>query len=175
MSVAKKLVLIALGYAVAIAGGFAAVAVNEFLMPADTAQGSPGMVAFGDMILFVLATCFLALVPTWFLLRLAMKKWPRVLLAILLLVAVMGPLSWITMVDMARPAKADPYGPGWLGLWIAFAAIPRIVAGPVLVVGEGAALLVSRNRSTRFLLAAAMMMDVVPLGMFARHLMSAPV
>jgi hypothetical protein len=39
MSTAKRLALIAVGYAVAVAGGFAAVAVNELFMPADIAQG----------------------------------------------------------------------------------------------------------------------------------------
>jgi hypothetical protein len=178
MSATKKLALIALGYALAIAGGFAAVAVNELLMPADVSQGSPGMVAFGDMILFVLATCVLALVPTWFLLRLAMAKWPRALLAVLLLVVVMGPLSWISMVDVAtmeRPGGAHANGPAWLGLWIAFVAIPRIVAGPVLVLGEGAALLVSKDQRTRRLLGLAMTMDLVPLALFAWHLVSVSV
>jgi hypothetical protein len=56
MSTAKKLALIAAGYALCIVAGFAAVTVNELRMPADVAQGSPGMVAFGDMILFVLVT-----------------------------------------------------------------------------------------------------------------------
>ena len=53
MNTAKKSALIVLGYAIAIAAGFAAVTVNETAIPASTAQGSPGMVAFGDMVLFV--------------------------------------------------------------------------------------------------------------------------
>ena len=76
MSGTKRLALIALGYTLAVAGGFAAEAINELGMPSDVSQGSPGMVAFGDMILFVLVTCVLALVPTWFLLRLAMETGP---------------------------------------------------------------------------------------------------
>ena len=44
MSAAKKLALIAAGYAFSVAGGLAAVAVNELRMPADIAQTSPGMV-----------------------------------------------------------------------------------------------------------------------------------
>ena len=63
MSVAKKLALIAAGYALSVAGGVAAVAINELRMPADIAQTSPGMVAFGDMILFVLVAGFLSLAP----------------------------------------------------------------------------------------------------------------
>jgi len=48
MSATKRLALIAIGYAFCVAGGLAADAVNELLMPADIAQTSPGMVAFGD-------------------------------------------------------------------------------------------------------------------------------
>ena len=54
MSAAKKLGLIAAGYVLSFIGGLAAVALNELFMPADIAETSPGMVAFGDMILFVL-------------------------------------------------------------------------------------------------------------------------
>jgi hypothetical protein len=68
MSTAKRLAWIAGGYAVAVGAGFAAVAVNELFMAEDVAQGSPGMVAFGDMILFVLATGIVGLIPTLFLL-----------------------------------------------------------------------------------------------------------
>src|SRR6185312_4197522 len=108
MSVAKRLGLIALGYALAVAGGFAAVAVNEFFMPDDVAQGSPGMVAFGDMILLVLATGFFSLLPTWFLLKLAIEKSPRALLAALLLAAVAGPLSWLAVIYLAGGPPPDP-------------------------------------------------------------------
>ena len=66
MSTAKKLGLIAAGYVLAIVAGFAAVAVNELFMPAEVAAGSPGMVAFGDMILLIFVTGFFSLAPTWF-------------------------------------------------------------------------------------------------------------
>ena len=79
MSTAKKLALIAAGYALCVVAGFAAVTVNELRMPADVAQGSPGMVAFGDMILFVLVAGFLSLPPTWFLLKLCIEKAARTL------------------------------------------------------------------------------------------------
>ena len=58
MSVPKKLALIALGYVLSLVAGCGAVTVNELLMPSDISQGSPGMVAFGDMILFVLVAGF---------------------------------------------------------------------------------------------------------------------
>ena len=101
MSTAKKLALIAAGYALCVVAGFAAVTVNELRMPADVAQGSPGMVAFGDMILFVLVAGFVGLVPTWFLLKLFIEKAPRALLAIALLVAALGPASWLAVRHMA--------------------------------------------------------------------------
>jgi hypothetical protein len=98
MRLPKKLALIALGYLLAIVAGFAAVAVNELLMPLDISQGSPGMVAFGDMILFVLVTGLVGLLPTLFLLKLAIDKAPRAALVILALamkyVAGVGPAGW---------------------------------------------------------------------------------
>jgi hypothetical protein len=57
----KRLALIATGYALSVGGGLAAGAVNELFMPADVAQTSPGMVAFGDMILFLFVADFSAL------------------------------------------------------------------------------------------------------------------
>jgi hypothetical protein len=101
MSTPKRLALIAAGYALSLGGGFAAVAVNELFMPADVAQTSSGMVAFGDMILFVLATGFFSLAPTWFLLKLLVETAPRALLATELLIAVLGPLSWLAMTWLA--------------------------------------------------------------------------
>jgi hypothetical protein len=53
MSTAKRLALIAAGYALSVGGGLAAVAVNELLIQDDIKETSGGMVAFGDMILFI--------------------------------------------------------------------------------------------------------------------------
>src|ERR1019366_4040474 len=177
MRTAKKLALIAAGYALSVAGGVAAVAVNELRMPADIAQTSPGMVAFGDMILFVLVAGFLSLVPTWFLLKLLVEKAPRALLATPLLIAAMGPVSWLAMIAMAVTTPAG--GPSLLnvpqaakellGLLIAFGAIPRIVVGPVLVVIEGVTFFLVREGTARALLAAAMLMDLIPIGIYALH------
>ena len=178
MRTAKKLALIAAGYALSVAGGVAAVAVNELRMPADIAQTSPGMVAFGDMILFVLAAGFFSLAPTWFLLKLSVEKAPRALLTTELLIAAMGPVSWLAMIAMAVTTPAG--GPSLpnvpqaakelLGLLIAFGAIPRIVVGPVLVVIEGVTFFLVREGTARALLAAAMLMDLIPLGIYALHL-----
>jgi hypothetical protein len=173
MSTAKRLALIAVGYALSVVGGLAAVAVNELFMPAEIARTSPGMVAFGDMILFVLAAGFLGLAPTWFLLKLSVEKAPRTLLAAELVIAAIGPASWLAVVDMAGGTRVpdQPQAAGeLLGLLIAFGAIPRIVAGPVLLVIEGVTFLIVRARVARVLLAAAMLMDLVPLAMFALHL-----
>jgi hypothetical protein len=152
--------------------------VNELRMPADIAQTSPGMVAFGDMILFVLAAGFFSLAPTWFLLKLSVEKAPRALLTAELLIAVMGPVSWLAMTALA--VTTPPGGPSLLnspqavrellGLLIAFGAIPRIVFGPVLLVIEGVTFLLVQEGIARALLAAAMLMDLVPLSMYALHL-----
>jgi hypothetical protein len=174
----RRLALIALGYALAVVGGLAAVALNELLMSADAAQGSPGMVAFGDVILFLLVTGFIGLAPTWFLLRLLVEKAPRVLLAILLVIAALGPASWLAVATLtATPptggaglASSPPAASELLGLLIAFGAIPRIVLGPVLLVVEGVTFLLVPGRGARALLIAAMLMDLVPLGLFALHL-----
>ena len=98
MTTAKTLALIAAGYAIAVVAGCAAVAVNELLIPADISQTSGGMVAFGDMVLFVLVTGFFGLVPTWFLLKLFAEKAPRTLLLSVLAAAVLGPVSWLVVV-----------------------------------------------------------------------------
>jgi hypothetical protein len=173
MSTAKKLALIAAGYVLSVGTGFVAVIINELLMPADVAQGSPGMVAFGDMILFVLVAGFFGVAPTWFLLKLAIEKAPRALLTVELAVAALGPASWLTVMYVAGGASPqDPHQAvsQFFGLLVAFGAIPRMVFGPVLLVIEGVTFLLARGRATRALLVVAMLMDLVPLGMFALHL-----
>ncbi len=172
MSAAKTLSLIGLGYVLAVIGGVAAVAVNELRMSEEIAQGSPGMAAFGDVVLFILATGFISLAPTWLLLRLAVAKAPRALFGVLLFVAAIGPLSWLAMIALA----GVPPGPGsspllmLAGPVIAFGAIPRIIAGPVVMMVEGATILLARRPLMRVLLAAAIMMDLVPLTMFVVHM-----
>jgi hypothetical protein len=172
MSVPKKLALIALGYVLSLVAGCGAVTVNELLMPSDISQGSPGMVAFGDMILFVLVTGFVGLIPTLFLLRLAIDKAPRASLNALILVALAGPVSWLVVRQLAGgpPDTAPPLLAQLLGPLIAFVAIPRIVAGPVVVVAEGLAMLLVRQRSMRIVLAVAILMDLVPIGLYALHM-----
>ena len=154
MSNSKKLGLIAIGYILSVVAGFVAAAVNEALMPDDVAQGSPGMVAFGDMILFIFVTGFFSLAPTSFLLKLLVATAPRILLTAELLIAAMGPVSWLamTILAMTTPAGGPSLLPSWpqaarelLGLLIAFGAIPRMVLGPVLLVIEGVTFLLFRG------------------------------
>lgn len=57
-----------------------------------------------------------------------------------------------------------------LGPLIAFGAIPRIVFGPVLLMIEAGTFFLVRGRLTRSLLATAMLMDVIPLSIFAMHM-----
>jgi len=176
MRIVKKLALIAVGYGVAVAGGIAAAAINDLSIPNSIQQTSGGMAAFGDMVLFVLVTGLLSLVPTWFLLKLWLDKAPRTLVAAELLLAAIGPASWIAVVYLAAgPAPRDLPNAfaGVLGLIIAFGAIPRMVLGPVLLIVEGVTFLFIRERLARMLLSAAMLMDIIPLSMFALHIAAA--
>ncbi len=178
MTVAKKLALIAAGYGLAAGGGIAAVAVNELLIPDDIQQSSGGMVAFGDMIVFVLAAGVLSLAPTWFLLKLCVEKTPRTLVAAVLLIAVSGPASWLAVRWMATGPNPHPHSlpeafSGVLGLLIAFGAIPRIVFGPVLLMIEGVTFFLVRGLLPRTMLAAAMLLDLIPLSLFALHMAAA--
>lgn len=176
MSTAGQLALIAAGYGLALAGGLAAATVNDLRMPTDVAQGSPGMVAFGDMVLFILVAGFLGLAPSWFLLRLWLEKAPLSLLAVELAAAVLGPVSWLSVIWLATLGHA-PGPPSAslqvVGALIAFVAIPRIVLGPVLIVVEAATFLLVRAGRTRALLAAAALMDLIPLGLFILHMAGA--
>jgi hypothetical protein len=168
MDIGKRLALVALGYALAVAGGYAFANINEALIPADVQQSSGGMVAFGDMVVFVIGTGVLSLLPTWFLLKLLVAKAPRALLAALLLLAVIGPISWLTVIHLAgRPPASPAHAIDLLlGPLVAFGAIPRIVAGPILVVIEGATFVLAKERGIRSLLGAAMLMDIVPIGLY---------
>jgi hypothetical protein len=49
LSIAKRLALITVGYALSVAGGLAAVTANEAFMLTEIAQTSGGMVAFGEV------------------------------------------------------------------------------------------------------------------------------
>jgi hypothetical protein len=176
MRAAKQLGLIATGYALAFAGGLAAVALNELRISADIAQSSSGMVAFGDAILFLLVVGFLGLAPSFFLLKLGVEKAPRALLAGELAVAALGPVSWLAVTWLALsagPRGGPPPGGQWLGAFLAFGAIPRMALGPPLLAIEAATFLMIRGRVARALLAAAMLMDLIPLSLFAAHMAGA--
>jgi hypothetical protein len=114
-------------------------------------------------------TGFLSLAPTWFLLKLSVEKTPRALLATELLIAAMGPVSWLAMTARAvtTPKGGPSRLPNWpqaarelVGLLIAFGVIPRMIFGPVLLVIEGVTFLLVRERIARGLLAAAMFMNL---------------
>jgi hypothetical protein len=88
----------------------------------------------------------------------------------------MGPASWLAVTHMAGGASVPNLPEAvsqFLGLFIAFVAIPRMVFGPVLLVIEAATFLLVRGRVARALLVVAMLMDLVPLGIFALHLLRA--
>ncbi|HTY55922.1 MAG TPA: hypothetical protein VMB26_12000 [Candidatus Binataceae bacterium] len=176
MRITKKLALIAAGYALAVAGGIAAVGVNEMRIADDIKQSSGGMVAFGDMIVFVLAAGVLSLVPTWFLLKLCLERAPRILLIAELMIAALGPASWLAVAYMVAGSSPQslPHTFGEiLGVFIAFVAIPRMVFGPVMLIIEGATFLLVRARLARTLVAAAMLMELLPMSIYALHFAAA--
>src|SRR5262249_40378044 len=95
---------------------------------------------------------------TWFLLKLLVAKAPCAVLATELLIAAMGPVSWLAMTILAvtTPAGGPSLLPSWpqaarelLGLLIAFGAIPPMVLGPVPLVIEGVTFLLVRERIAR--------------------------
>jgi hypothetical protein len=112
------------------------------------------------------------------LLKLSVEKAPRAVLTIELLIAAMGPVSWLAMTALA--VTTGPGGPSLLnspqavrellGLLVAFGAIPRMVLGPVLLAIEGVTFLLVRGGMARALLVAAMLMDLVPLSLYALHM-----
>ena len=118
MRVPVALALIGAGYVLAVVGGMAAVALNEMAMSDDIQQSSGGMVAFGDMVLFVFVTAVLSLAPTWFLLRLWVRASPRSLITIELALAALGPASWLAMAFVAAggphrsPGRSPCFGSG---------------------------------------------------------------
>ena len=65
------------------------------------------------------------------------------------------------------------WSPGPIAGIVHFAAIPRMVLGPVLLVVEAVTALLLRDRWARVLLAGAMLMDIVPLSLFALHMTQA--
>jgi len=126
--------------------------------------------------MFVLGTGAVSLAPTWFLLKLCVEKASRILLSAELLIAAMGPASWLAVRWMAAGPSPQSLPEDFsvvLGLLIAFGAIPRIVLGPVMLIIEGATILLIRERLTRTLLVAAMLLDLVPLSIFALDLAAA--
>jgi hypothetical protein len=172
MSTAKRLAWLGAGYVFAVVAGFAAVALNELSMTEEAVQGSPGMVAFGDMIVFVLGAGVVGLIPTLFLLKLFVEKAPRTLIVIELLLAALGPVSWLAVISLAggpNPRGPQAFGQA-LGLFIAFIGIPRIILGPVLLVIEGLTFILIRGRRARALLIAAALMDVIPIALYAFHM-----
>lgn len=174
MSMARQLAWIAGGYAFALVAGIGCAIVNELLVPAEVAQSSGGMVAFGDMIVFVLAAGIVGFVPTWLILKLTAQSAPRALLGVLVLIAATGPVSWLAVTSSSGAAPvAAGSASAILGLAVVFGALPRIVAGPVVLVVEAAALVLLRARAARAVLAGAMLMDIVPLGHFVLHVSAA--
>ena len=169
MSVARTLVVILLGYGLALAAGVAAVLLNGMVVPVDASRISGGMFAFGDMVLLVIVTGVFGLVPTWLLMRLLIRQAPRALLGALLLVAVTGPLAWLAIM---YPDGASSH-PGSAAALVPWLAIPRAVLGPVVLAVEALAVLFYRNSPARWLLVLAMLLEILPLALFTLHMFRA--
>lgn len=162
--------MIALGYALAVVGGVAVVALNELRMSEDIAQGSPGHGRFcrrhtvhaSEGVLQPPADVvpaetdrsegathsarFPALSRGYWTIDLAgddpiRRRYGR-----------------ITRVNTVS------------GALIALGAISRIVAGPVVMTVEGITILLARGSIMRALLAGAILMDLIPLVMSALHM-----
>ncbi|MFO1148288.1 MAG: hypothetical protein U1E62_07920 [Alsobacter sp.] len=167
------LLAIAAGYVLAALGGLAAVAINGWMTPAEASRQSGGMVAFGDLVLFVGVAGLASLAPTWFLLALMSRTAPRLTLGLFLLAAALGPVCWGLL---ALPAPGASSSGAWsrsdeaFSWFVGYVALPRIAAGPILVALEAAALLVFKTPSARAALVLAMLMDVVPWLILAAHL-----
>lgn len=54
--------------------GLVAVVANEWLMPDEVSNSSSGMAAFGDLVLFVGVAGLAGLIPTWWLVGLALRR-----------------------------------------------------------------------------------------------------
>ena len=109
--------------------------------------------------------------------KLLVEKAPRPLLAAILVIAATGPLSRLAVIFLfggPDPSTSALASKPVLGPLIAFVAIPRMVFGPVLVVVEGAAFFMIRERWTRAVLAVAVLMDLVPFGLYALHVARLP-
>lgn len=134
------------------------------------------MAAFADMVLFVLTAGVCSLPATWFLLKLCVETAPRALLVAELLLAVVGPASWIAIVSISTTgaSPAPVHGPGNVfAAMILLGAMPRIILGPIVLVIEATTLALARDRRMRAVLAGAMLMDLVPISAFALHLVAA--
>ena len=77
--------------------------------------------------------------------------------------------GYVLSVGASPPTSPQAFGQ-LVGLFIAFIAIPRMVFGPVLLVIEGVTFILVREGIARALLAAAMLMDLVPLSLYALHM-----
>ena len=94
----------------------------------------------------------------------------------MLLIAAIGPASWLAMRYLPTPHGINLLPEalkGLLGPLIVFGALPRVVAGPALLALEGAAFFLFRQRIARASLGAAMLMDLIPLSIFAMHVAAA--
>jgi hypothetical protein len=122
------------------------------------------------MIVFVLAAGFLGILPTWFLLKVGIKAAPRALLVGGIVVALIGPFSWLS----GERRQSIKSGPQHRRAGRLSHHLPRHSAHGGRPGPAGVSFLILRDREMRMLLAAAMLMNAVPLGLFGSHMARAP-
>jgi len=172
MATIKRLGWIGAGYLAAIAAAMAAVRARYwFVNPTDVTPMS-GMFAAGDLILFVWVFGMIALIPTYFLLRVTSEHFPRALAPALLALSITGPPCWWIMAAGLSKTGSETLN-AILGLSIVFFIGPRAVAGPVVLAVLAFALLLARDPRSRKLLAIGLMVEATPLALVAIHLLRA--
>ena len=152
MSPARKVLLVAVGYAGAIAAAWLALRLHVLATDTPDRQSAAGMYAFGDTVVFVgafalaaipataLALYFLRSVPRFWL-------WASVAAVALATTAVAAMLSYL----LRAPGFPD-------NTWTALAPL-RILLAPVLGLGCFLGLILAPTRSSRRLLLAAVAME----------------
>ncbi len=146
MSRLSKLGLVFAGYVAALVAAFAFVWVRSILLPPE--DGSGGMQAFGDLLLFVGTFLLLALVPTAFalyFLRAFPTFWAALAIASLVFAAT-GPVAAAMVQHMHQ----------FSGVMVALFGVLRVLGAPLACLGFAVcALFAPTGRSRRALLAAA--------------------
>jgi hypothetical protein len=153
------------------AAAFAVQARYWFIDPKDV-DASSGMYAAGDLIGFVLIAGTLSLVPGFFLVRLMVERYSRLLVRLLFAMSVTGPICWLLFLnaaDRSTTAHLPQLVNELYGLSLVLVIGPRIVASPIAFLIVAIALFFVRERKSRLLLSCGLVLEGVPLLLLALH------